>query len=110
DADEVALEAVGLLQGIDAGAVLAGDGGQRLAPGDLVAPPRHALVGRQRGEPGAERRRPLHGDEQRVRAVRVRGPLVEAGIERVQLVDVDAGKAGGRGEIDLPVELHDLEV
>ena len=76
----------------------------------LVQRNAHALVGAEQIQVAPERVRGIARQQQEVRAGRIRGPAMEAGVELVDFVDGDAGELGGEAQVQLAAGVDAREI
>ena len=90
--------------------IAVGDAADRLAVADAVPRPLHALALAERCERRRERRRLLEWHQQPVRPFGIRRPAIDAGVQRVQRIGVDAGELGRERHVDLAAGFDDGEL
>ena len=109
--DPIRGKPIDLLEHCNGGPVAVGDASERISTCDVVADPVPAIPGglvlrKIRSEPLDG----VAGELQQVRAVGVGGPAPETRIERVDVVERDAGEVRRGAQVDLAVEGDRLEL
>ncbi len=108
-ADRVAAQPVDLAQHGRRRLIAFGDAADRLAAADAVPRPLHALALAERRERRRECVGLLERQQQPVRAFGIGRPAVDAGVQRVERLRVDAGELGRQRHVDLAAGLDDGE-